>query len=188
MELTYWHRHVCVSVRPFVRSSDHLSAWSNSVPTEQSFVKFYIYFFENLSRKFPFHYDLTRMTGTLHEYQYTLLVISLSVLSRIRNVSDKTVEKIKTRNLCSVVFFPRKSENWKNRVDAETPHLEKMCFASQNICDKDRQTLMVKEGRNKRTLLRFRAALVCTRVQVSWNVLSFKNWYSTYSLRNSVAC
>jgi hypothetical protein len=31
----------------------------------------------------------TRMTGTLHEYHYTFVIISRSVLPRIRNVLDK---------------------------------------------------------------------------------------------------
>ena len=31
---------------------------------------------ENLSRKFKFHYNLTRITGIWHEAQYTLLIIT----------------------------------------------------------------------------------------------------------------
>jgi hypothetical protein len=42
-----------------------LSAWNNAAPTGRIFVKFDIsVFFENLSRKFKFHYYLTRTTGT----------------------------------------------------------------------------------------------------------------------------
>ena len=116
-----------ISIVMSVRPSVHLSAWSNSVPTEQSSLKFYIWvFFENLSRKFTFHYDLTKMTVILHIDQYTLLIISRLVLHTIRSVSNKTVEKIKTHVLCSVNF----SENcvvyeiiWKNRVDADRPHV-----------------------------------------------------------------
>jgi len=45
--------------------------------------------FENLPRKFKFHYNLTTITGTLHEELYTFLIISRSVLLRMRNVSDE---------------------------------------------------------------------------------------------------
>jgi len=43
--------------------------------------------------------------GTLHEEQYTVLIISRSLLLGMRNVSDKFGEKIKTHILCSVTFF-----------------------------------------------------------------------------------
>jgi len=46
-------------------------------------------FFENLPGKFKFHYNGTRITGTLHEYQYTFFIASRSVLLRMKNVSDK---------------------------------------------------------------------------------------------------
>ena len=70
-----------ISVRP--------SAWNNSAPTGRIFMKFDLcWFLETLSRKFNFHYNLTRMTGTLHEDQFTF--ISRSVLLRMRNVSGKS--------------------------------------------------------------------------------------------------
>ena len=50
----------CLSVCP--------SAWKNSAPTGRIFMKFDIWlFFENLSREFKVHYNLTRITGILHE-------------------------------------------------------------------------------------------------------------------------
>ena len=45
--------------------------------------------FESLSRQFKSHLNLTRKTGTLYEDQYTFLIISHSVLLRMRNVSEK---------------------------------------------------------------------------------------------------
>ena len=54
------------------------------------------FFFQNLSRKFKFRQNLTRITGTLREDRYKFLIISRSVLLGMRNVSDKIVEKIKT--------------------------------------------------------------------------------------------
>jgi hypothetical protein len=78
----YQLRHVYLSVRP--------SAWNNSTPTGRIFVKFDIcLFFEYLSRKFKFHYNRTRITGTLREELCTIL-ISRGTLLAMRNVSDKS--------------------------------------------------------------------------------------------------
>ena len=61
--------------------SVHLSAWNNSAPTGRIFMKFDIgLFFENLLRKVKFNYNQTRITSTVHEDQYTLLITSHSVL------------------------------------------------------------------------------------------------------------
>ena len=80
--------------------------WSSLAPIGQNFMKFEIWeFFENMSRKFKFHYNLMRITRTLHENQYTFLIISRSVILRIKNVSDKSCREIITQILCSIVFF-----------------------------------------------------------------------------------
>jgi len=51
-------------------------------------MKFYILvFFQNVSKKFKINYNLTRITGTLHEYRCTFMIISRSVLLRMGNVS-----------------------------------------------------------------------------------------------------
>ena len=47
-------------------------------------------FFEKPLRKFKFHYNWTRITGTLHEDRYKFLLISLSVPLKMRNVLDKS--------------------------------------------------------------------------------------------------
>jgi hypothetical protein len=47
-------------------------------------------------RKFKFTQNLTRITGTWHEHLCTFMSISLWVLLRMRNISDRTMEKIKT--------------------------------------------------------------------------------------------
>jgi len=73
----------CLSVRKYVRPS----AWNNSAPTGRIFIKFDIWvFLENLSRKFNFHSNLTKITGTLHEDRYTFLIIYRLILPRMRNV------------------------------------------------------------------------------------------------------
>ena len=82
--------------------SVHPSAWNNSAPTGWIFMKFYIWTsFENLSRKFKFHSNVTSITGTLHEDQYTFSIISRSVLLRMTEMfQTKVVEKIKAHILC----------------------------------------------------------------------------------------
>ena len=61
-----------------------------------------------------FHSYLTRMTGTLHDYQHIFMIISLSFLLRMRTVSNKVVEKIKTHISCSVTFFRKSCGLWDN--------------------------------------------------------------------------
>jgi len=59
-------------------------------------------FFENISRKLQFPYNMTTVTGTLHQDQYKFMITSRSVLLRARSVSDKSCrEKQRT-------FFPSK--------------------------------------------------------------------------------
>jgi hypothetical protein len=53
-------------------------------------------FFENLSRKFNFHCNQTRITGTVHEDQYTFLIISGWILLRIEMFQTKFVKKSKS--------------------------------------------------------------------------------------------
>jgi hypothetical protein len=71
-------------------------------------------FFENLSRKFNFNYNMTRITGTLHEYLFTFMVIQCWVILRMRKFSDKTVQKIKTHILSSKTFFQKSHCLWNN--------------------------------------------------------------------------
>ena len=48
---------------------------------------------------------MTRITDTLHADQYTFMIISRSVLRRMRNAADKNAEKIKTHFMFSNFFF-----------------------------------------------------------------------------------
>jgi len=52
-----------------------------------------IVFFENLSRKVNFHYNTTRITGTLHEDQHTFMIISRSGLRRMKNASASSCKE-----------------------------------------------------------------------------------------------
>jgi hypothetical protein len=73
------------------------------------FHKFYVWgIFENLLRKFKFRWNMTRMTGTLHD----AMVISRSVLLIKRNVQTKIVEKIKTQVLYLLTFSRKSCRLW----------------------------------------------------------------------------
>jgi hypothetical protein len=53
--------------------------------------------------------------GTLHEDLCTFVMICRWILLRMRNVSDKIVEEIKTHILCPIIFFLQKScRLWDN--------------------------------------------------------------------------
>ena len=79
--------YVCLPVRPSVRPS----WWNRSAPTGRIFIKFDIWlFFENLSGKFKFHWNLTRITlGYFIWDQYILMIISRSFLLRMKNIPHK---------------------------------------------------------------------------------------------------
>ena len=62
-------------------------------------------FVYNLLRKFKFYPNLTRIIGTSHE-DVCVFVISCCNSLKKRNVLEKVVEKIKTRVLCFITFFP----------------------------------------------------------------------------------
>jgi len=87
-----------------------LSAWKDLASTGRIFIKFYVWIiFENLSRNQTFHWIRTK--GTLQKEQYTCLIISRSILLRMRNVSDKICRE----NFQRLFFFFRKScRLWDN--------------------------------------------------------------------------
>ena len=45
------------------------------------------------------------MKGTLREDQYKFLIISHSVLLRMKNVQTNVLEKLETNIVCSITFF-----------------------------------------------------------------------------------
>jgi hypothetical protein len=108
---------------PSVRKSDR------KAPTGWIFMKFDIrVFFENLSRKFNFHQNLTRITGTLHKVQYTFLITSRSFLLTMRNVSDKICrENENTHFFVFKNYFSGKSffyeVMWKSIVEPGRPQM-----------------------------------------------------------------
>jgi hypothetical protein len=85
------------------------SAWNNSPPFARIFRKFYIWdLFGKFLQKFKFHWNLTRISGTLHEDKYNLLIITCSVLLRMNN---KTSSISMTQHLGS---FVQPLLQWKN--------------------------------------------------------------------------
>jgi hypothetical protein len=90
-----------ISVCPSVRLSFCPSALITCFLQNGSFKKFDIsVFLENVTRKLKLHYFLAGMKGTLHEYQYTVLIISRSFLLRMRTVSGRSCRDYKTHIMC----------------------------------------------------------------------------------------
>jgi len=68
--------------------SVRLSAGNDSASSEWIFMKFYIWVFSKICREIQVSLK-SEKKGTLHEDQYTILIISRSVHLRMRNFSDK---------------------------------------------------------------------------------------------------
>ena len=95
--------------------SVRLSAWNNLAPTEHIFMKFIWIFFENLSRKLKFNSNWTRLTGTLHEDLYTLLIKYRLFSFRMRKVSNKSCRESQNTYFKFINDFFRKSCSlWDN--------------------------------------------------------------------------
>jgi hypothetical protein len=74
-----------------------------------------------------------RIKGTLYEYKYTFLILSRSVLLRIKIFHTRVVEKLATL-LCSIMFFKNHSiceVMWKNSVECGRPQttIWRMCIS-----------------------------------------------------------
>jgi hypothetical protein len=105
---------VCLFVRP--------SALNNLVPIRRTFIKFDIWgVFNNMFTKFKIHYNLTRITGTLHEDLHTF--ISRLILLRVRNVSNKSCRENQNIRIILSNFFRISCRLWDN--------LEKYGWAGQ---------------------------------------------------------
>ena len=63
-------------------------------------------------------------TDTLHKDQYTFLIISRSVLLRMRNFSDKSCSENKNKHFCVIFFNCAFNEMmWRNTVGSERPQM-----------------------------------------------------------------
>jgi hypothetical protein len=66
--------------------------------------------------------------GTLHEDQHTILILSHSVLIRMKNVSDKSCRKYQNTHFTSTNFFFLENRaiyeiKWKNIADPDRPQI-----------------------------------------------------------------
>ena len=87
-----------MSVRP--------PAWNDAAQTGRISMKFDIcIFFENPSRNFKWHWNLTRITDNLHEDQYTFLNTSRSIHLKIRIFSVKSCRVNQKTFLSSITFL-----------------------------------------------------------------------------------
>ena len=76
------------------------------------------------------------MTGTLHENQYIFMIISHSVPSTMRNVSDRYCENQTTHFMLNNIFCKNRAFYeimWKNIVEPDRPlmttwHIVTVCF------------------------------------------------------------
>ena len=92
-----------------------LFAWNISAPTGRIFMAFDTWvFFENLSRKLKSHWNLTRIMNTLHEYQYTFLIVSRSIILWIRNFSDESCRESQSKHFMLNNFFFKSCSLWHN--------------------------------------------------------------------------
>jgi len=113
-----------------------LFAWNNWSLTGRIFMKFDICLFSEMSGKFKFHSNPTRITSILHGGQCKISIISRSFLLRMRNVTYKFVDKIKTYTSFSLIslFFENLAVYeimWKNIVQSDRPQMImwRMCIA-----------------------------------------------------------
>jgi len=79
--------------------------------------------FENMYRKFKFYSNLTRITDTLREDQYTFMIESRWVLVRMKNISDKICRENQNTYFIFCKFSCKSCRLWDN--------VEKYCRYSQ---------------------------------------------------------
>jgi len=71
--------------------------------------------------------NIQRISGTLHEYQYSFMIISCSVLLRTKNVSEKSCRENHSTHFMLITLFPKLCLLWDN--------VEKYCRAGQARVD-----------------------------------------------------
>jgi hypothetical protein len=110
-----------------VCSSMCVSTWNNSAPTGQILIKFDIWTsFENLSRKLKFYWNLSGITGTLHENVSHLWQYLAEFCLQWEMFQIKVVDKIKIHIFCSVTFFKKLCYVWdnvENMMEPERPQM-----------------------------------------------------------------
>jgi hypothetical protein len=120
--------YVCPSVRP--------SAWNNSSPTKRIFMKFNYWIFSKICWGNSSYIIIWQEWRVLYRNTNIHFELSRSVLLKMRSVSEKAVDKIKTHILGSMIPPPRKSCHWKDNV-------EKPCTSGQATDDNTAHALCI---------------------------------------------
>jgi len=123
--------HVCkIAKSDYISLSVCPSTWNNLAATGWIFMIFDIWIILKIcQKKIQVSLNLTRITGTLHEDQNTFLIISCTILIRMRDVADKSCRENQTQNLCSVISPPGKSCRLWGNVEKNTCGLWHMRIA-----------------------------------------------------------
>jgi hypothetical protein len=92
----------------------------------------YISFFEDLLRRFKFHYNLTRIINTLHKDIFTFIIISCCIFLSMRDVSDKRHRENHNTHFIFNNFFSWKLWRYeimsKNVMESERPQMTMWCM------------------------------------------------------------
>jgi hypothetical protein len=104
-------RHIYPTVHPFVRMEQ---LGSHSTDFRE------IWYFEKLLKEIKLHWNLTRITGTLREDQYTILILCRSIILKMKNILGKLCGEFRNTHFVFNNFFFRK---WYRLWD----NVEKYC-------------------------------------------------------------
>ena len=97
-------------------------------------MKFHIWLsFENLSRKFKFNYNATKITYTLPEYVFTFIKISCWILFGKGNVSDEScrVNRNKHSLFTNISFFVVQTDRQTGSDDNTIRHMRFVCWITK---------------------------------------------------------
>ena len=113
---------------PNFHLSARLSAWRNSASIGRIVMKFDIWvFFENTVEKIQVWLISDKNNRHFTWRPLDIFIVSRSDLLRMRNVTDKFVEEIKTHILCPITCFQKSCRLWDN--------VEKYCRVGQATDD-----------------------------------------------------
>jgi hypothetical protein len=105
-----------------------LSVWSNWLPTTRISINLiFEYFFSKICLENSFHSNLTTITGTLREDLCTFIIITRSILLRIRNILEEICrESQDTHIMFNNFFFENRAFYeimWKIMVEPVRPQM-----------------------------------------------------------------
>jgi len=126
--------------------------------------------------------NVTRKTGTLHKELCKFMTTFPWILLKMRNVSDKIVQKIRTHILCSI--FSRKSCHLWDNVKKNIHYSETWYMLQYNTRQKTAVFMLNKQGHTQ-TLITFNIYCFSTVTLVYTNV---NLQYVTSTLRVFINC